>query len=528
MLLIAALSAIIVPFITLVLLKMPATKGMTISALIVIIISYAAWGMQTNIILSSLLQAGHKTLTILWILFGAIIILNTLRHTGAINRINQGFHIISEDMRVQAIIVAFLFGSLIEGASGFGTPAMVTGPLMIALGFRPLAAATIALIADSTAVPFGAVGTPVAVGLSNIPGASVPFFHQIAQQVTLQDLFAGTFIPFILVAILTTFFGKGNGIKAALPMLPWTLFIGILYTGSAFVYAGLVGYEFVSILASLTVLLVATFTAKKGWILPKTDWQEAMDEAFELDSTPSKMGLLTAWAPYLVVVVLLLLTRIIPWLNRFTRTALDFSWNNILGIDAINSSWLFLYSPGSILTIAALLALLIQRKPFSAFTKAAKESVSTMRATGFALLATLTMVQVFSNSGLNANDLASMPQYIALTFANNLGSIWIFVAPFLGELGSFITGSATVSTLTFAPIQYSVANHIHLDHNIVLASQLLGSGAGNMICVHNVVAASAVVGLTGKEGEIIQKTLVPAIIYGLLIGVSGFIAIHFL
>lgn len=93
--------------------------------------------------------------------FGALVLLNTLRHTGAVDRINQGFQSISGDMRVQTIMVAFLFGSLIEGAAGFGTPAMVTGPLMVALGFSPLAAATLALIADSVSVPFGAVGTPI-------------------------------------------------------------------------------------------------------------------------------------------------------------------------------------------------------------------------------------------------------------------------------------------------------------------------------------------------------------------------------
>jgi lactate permease len=136
------------------------------------------------------------------------------------------------------------------------------------------------------------------------------------------------------------------------------------------------------------------------------------------------------------------------------------------------------------------------------------------------------MVQVFSNSGLNANDLISMPQYIAQSFASTLGPIWIFVAPFLGELGAFITGSATVSTLTFSPIQYNVATQIGLDTNIVLAVQVVGGVAGNMICVHNVVAASAVVGLSGREGEIIRKTLIPAVVYGLLVGLAGFLLLN--
>src|SRR5699024_96366 len=158
-------------FIFLVLLRMSAVKGMSLSAVIIILLALTVWGMQGEVVVASILQGTHKALTIVFILFRAIVLLNTRRNTGAVARINQGFRGMSGDMRVQVIIVAFLFGSLIEGASGFGTPAAVTGPLMFALGFNPLAAATLALVADSSAVPFGAVGTPVHVGLSNLPNA---------------------------------------------------------------------------------------------------------------------------------------------------------------------------------------------------------------------------------------------------------------------------------------------------------------------------------------------------------------------
>ncbi|RYG73205.1 L-lactate permease [Lentibacillus lipolyticus] len=520
MYLLIALSAIIFPFLFLVILRMPAAKGMTISAVIVIVLGFTAWGMEGDVIASSALQGVHKAVTILWILFGALVLLNTLRNTGAVDRINLGFQNISGDMRVQVIIVAFLFGSLIEGAAGFGAPAMVTGPLLFALGFRPLAAATIALIADSTAVAFGAVGTPVAIGLSNNPNASEGFFQDIAVSVTTMDLLAGTFIPFILIAILTSFFGKG--VKDAFALLPWTLLIGVVYTGSALLYASLFGYEFVSILASLTGLMIAAFTAKKGWLLPKTEWKSALRNDFEMAGEKSDLGIITAWSPYIIVVVLLLLTRIVPWLKTFTTSAIDFSWSNILGVEGITSDWEFLYSPGTVLVLAAISAIAIQRKSFNTFTSASQESISSMKMTAISLIATLIMVQVFVNSGMNMNDLVSMPQHIAESLASSLGPVWLLVAPFLGELGAFITGSATVSTLTFSPIQYNVAMETGFDVNTVLAAQLIGAGAGNMICVHNVVAASGAVGLSGKEGDIIRKTLIPAVIYGLLAGLSGF------
>lgn len=525
MYLLIALSAIIAPFLFLVVLRMPAYKGMTISAVIVILLAITTWGMETLIVSSSILQGVHKALTILWILFGALLLLNTLQKTGAVNRINQGFRNISEDMRVQAIIVAFLFGALIEGAAGFGAPAMVTGPLLFALGFSPLAAATLALIADSTSVAFGAVGTPLTVGLSNSPDAGQSFFHDVAVTITSMDLMAGTFIPFMVVAVLTTFFGKG--FKESLPMLPWTLLIGIVYTASALLYAALFGHEFVSILASLTVLIIATWTAKKGWLMPKNIWKGALREGFETTKEKEPMSMLTAWAPYIAVVVLLLLTRTVGWLENFTQTFIDFTWTDILGVTEIESDWEFLYSPGTILAVAALVAILVQRKSFGNLTKATVESLFSMKMTAIALISTLIMVQVFVNSGMNINDLTSMPNYIAQSMASSLGPVWIFVAPFLGELGSFISGSATVSTLTFSPIQIDVANSTGYPVNTVLAAQLIGAGAGNMFCVHNVVAASGAVGLSGKEGDIIRKTLLPAIIYGLLIGIAGFIMLHF-
>ena len=528
MLLLVALTAIIAPLFFLVILRMSALKGMFFSSIIVILLGLTVWGMEGKIVLASTLQGGHKALTILLILFGAIVLLNTLTNTGAVARINQGFQSISGDMRVQVVIVGFLFGALIEGAAGFGTPAAVVGPLMFALGFNPMAAAVLALIANSAPVPFGAVGTPVIVGLSNLPGADLALYHEVAKKITMLDLFAGTFIPFMLIVILTVFFGKKKGLSDAFALLPWALLIGIGYTGSAFLYARLFGPEFVSILASLTGLVLAAGTAKAGILMPKTEWKEALRDGFELKTEKEEMGLLTAWSPYLVVVGLLLLTRIVPAVKNFAKSAVDLTWSNVIGVEGVTSGWEVLYSPGTILVLAAILAVLIQRKSFSNFTKASKDSLISIKNASFALLFTLALVQVFTNSGMNMKDLISMPQYIAETLAGTFGPVWVFAAPFLGQLGAFITGSATVSTLTFSPVQFSIAQQIGLNTEVILAGQVIGAAAGNMICVHNVVAASAVVGLSGKEGDIIRKTIIPSLLYCLLVGIGGFVILSFM
>src|SRR5699024_6864501 len=146
---------------------------------------------------------------------------------------------------------------------------------------------------------------------------------------------------------------------------------------------------------------------------------ETMREGFEVDLEKSKMGLLSAWSPYLIVVLLLLLTRIVPFIKNFTLTYVDLSCENIFGIDGITSNWEILYSPGTIFILAALIAVTFQSRRFSDFSKAAKESLFSIKDAAIALFATLALVQVFANSGLNANDLLSMPQYIANSLANS-------------------------------------------------------------------------------------------------------------
>jgi lactate permease len=521
MMFITAFSVIIAPFIFLVLLRLPAKTGMLYSALIFIGLAYFTWDMEPLILSASILEGFHQAVTILFILLGAIVLLNTLRETGAVARINQGFRNISPDMRVQVVIVAFLFGSLIEGAAGFGTPAAVTGPLMVALGFTPLAAATLALIADSTAVSFGAVGTPVIIGLGGLEEAGPQFFQDIAVNITFMDMFVGTFVPFLLIAVLTVSFGRHKQQGSLMKLFPWALMVGLIYSVSAFVYAVLFGPEFVAILASLTGLAAAAVTAKKNILLPKTIWKEALAEGFQDEEEKSEMSLVAAWSPYFIVIALLLLTRIVEPVQEFTQAALDLSWNNILGVEGITSGWQVLYSPGAVLLLAALLSVFTQRKKLKDFGTAVKNAQGTVVGAALALFPTLALVNVFINSGMNTADLVSMPEYIALVLSAGLGSVWHIAAPFLGLLGSFVTGSAMVSALTFSPIQVNVALGTGLDPNIVLAQQVAGSAAGNMICVHNVVAAAAVVGMVGREGDIIRKTVLPALAYALLIGLVG-------
>jgi len=235
------------------------------------------------------------------------------------------------------------------------------------------------------------------------------------------------------------------------------------------------------------------------------------------------MSLIRAWSPYAIVIGLLVLSRTIAPIKDFFQHFIDLSYNNILGIQNVNSSLQLLYSPGFILIFAAVLAVFIQGSKASTITKASMKSLASVKGAALALIPTLALVQIFSNSGMNLSNLDSMPIYLATFLGEHLNGVWVLLAPFVGELGSFITGSATVSTLTFSPVQYQIAMQYGLNTNLILGLQIIGGAAGNMICVHNVVAVSTVVKTEGQEGLIIKKTIFPALLYGLLAGISALI-----
>ena len=500
------------PLVFLVLFKMSAKKGMTISMILMMILAIVVWQVSFSVIFASVFIGIHKSLTIILILLGALTLVNTLKNTKAIKRINQGFETISKDKRILAVIIAFLFGALIEGASGFGTPAAITGPLLVGMGFNPLTAVIVALVADSTPVSFGAVGTPLAVGLGDL-GLNL---NEIAVNITFIDLFSGVFIPTIVVImfVLLNKEYKNNKMKRIIEIIPWTIFVGLVYVVIAYLTALFIGFEFVSIITPIFTLIIITISTRYGFLVPNKEKTQEIEKP--------EMSLFKAWSPYLVVVLLLLLTRVIDPLKNFLLSIDFLSLNNVFNT-SLSSQFAILYSPGAILLVASVFASLYQKSGLKDVKDAILDTRKVILGALLALIPTLIMVTIYTNSQYNGLNLESMPTY----FANNLGSIfgdmWPIMSPFLGMVGSFVSGSSTVSNLTFGKVQYSIANSVNINMNVVMAEQVIGSAVGNMICVHNVVAAASVVGLENQEGIIIKKTIVPALIYTLLVAIVSFI-----
>jgi lactate permease len=545
-----------VVFVLLVVLKRTAKFSMLMAYLATALIALTVWGQNVATVAGATVNGLVTALTLLFIIFGAILVLQTIQESGAIRAIRQGFTDLSPDRRIQAIIIAWLFGSMIEGASGFGTPAAVAAPLLVAIGFPAMAAVLVTLIIQSTPVSFGAVGTPMLVGvntgLSNsdavlqtiAPMSLVDYVVAVAANVAMVHALVGFVIPLIMVGMLTRFFGANRSFTEGFRVWKFALFAGLAFTVPYYLVAWLLGPEFPSLVGGLLGLLIVVPAARRGFLIPRDrfefparqGWNQhwfgtlKSDEAEAALPAPdgsARISLLRAWSPYVIIALLLVATRVIAPLKAALlspQATIDFT--NLFG-SGIGARAQLLYSPGTILILTSLLCVLIFRMNGKAYARAWAGSARTMVAAAPALLLAVPMVQVFINTGRGPLD--SMPLVLAEGVSSVVGGAWPLFAPLIGALGAFIAGSNTVSNMMFSLFQFSAAGQIGLGAAgamIVVTLQAVGGAAGNMICVHNVVAASAVVGLSDREGDVIRMTLIPMAYYTVQAGLIGMALIY--
>ena len=537
-----ALTPIVTVGVLLVGFRLPASRAMPVAYAVTLLVAALVWRVTPLGLVAASLQGLLLAATLLYIIFGALLLLATLGASGAVATIRDAFTGISPDRRVQAIIVGWLFGSFIEGASGFGTPAAIAAPLMLALGFPAMAAVMVGLVIQSTPVSFGAVGTPILVGLAGGLDADLAreaivaggwtarsYLEHVAVRVAVLHAAAGTLVPLFLCAMLTRFYGARRSAREGLAAWPFALFSAFAFTVPYLACAVLLGPEFPSLIGGAFGMAVVVAAARRGWFVPREvwdfgrrrDWERAWMGSIEpaTDARRAHMSTARAWLPYGVVAVLLLVTRL-PSLGLGAWLAgVDIGPASILG-SGIGQSFLPLYSPGFLFIVTCVVTYGLHRMRAAEIRQSWRVAASQLRGAAVALVFALPMVRVFIESGpaLNASGLDSMPLMLAQTAADVAGQAWPLCAPWIGALGAFVAGSNTVSNLMFALFQFATALKIGADPAVVVAVQAVGGAAGNMITVHNVVAASATVGLIGQEGALIRKTLVPMVYYCLLTG----------
>ena len=547
----------------LVMLRWPASRAMPLTYAVAAALALFVWQVPGMQVAAATINGLVIALTLLYIIFGAILLLNTLRASGAINVIRRGFTDVSRDRRVQVIIVAWLFGSFIEGSAGFGTPAAVAVPLLVGLGFPGMAAVMAGMIIQSTPVSFGAAGTPilvgvntglsadpalVAYGMERVAGEWNDFLRFVGFRVAVLHAIAGTLVPLILVSFMTRFFGERKSFAEGLQVWKFALFAALSMTVPYIIAGYFLGPEFPALVGSLVGLLIVVLAARRGFLVPKPEeawdfgdkstWPSEWTGSIEIKDDAGNgapMSLLRAWTPYVIVALLLLTSRspfpilgpVLDPFEAFLQSTFALTWPEILGTGISMNAVQPLYLPGGLFIATSLITWFIHRIPGPAYKQAWTTSLQVTASASIALVFTVPMVQVFINTMGGAAGFERMPIVLADGVASLAGGAWPIFAPFIGGIGAAVAGSNTVSNMMFSQFQFGMGQRIAADPVWIVALQAVGGAAGNMICVHNVVAASAVVGLLGREGSIIRITLLPFVYYALLPGSVGYLIVSY-
>ncbi|MDR2807031.1 MAG: L-lactate permease [Puniceicoccales bacterium] len=563
---IVAVFPILVALISMVGLRWGAAKAMTLAWLTCALAAIFVWHLPALYVSALSLQGIISAMSVLIIVFGALLILHTLQYSGAMETIQYGMQSISKDMRIQAIIIGYMFSAFIEGAAGFGTPAALTAPLILALGFPPLAAAILCLTLNSFPVTFGAVGTPMITGFGaslqslieqavahGTFSSSAHCLEVIGRAVALMHIPMIFFLPIFTLGLITRYFGPNRSWKEGFAAWKFCIFSAVAFTVPFLLIAWFMGPEMPSMIGGLIGLSIIVFGAKHGFCVPKTVW--TFGEVFKWEKDWSgevvfddnselkpQMSQFMAWMPYILIGIILVLTRIdaLPLKEIFNRYGV-IAFSDILGYKGVNESSLkLLYLPGIIpFTLIAVLTIFMHSIPMRKVVKAWMETLSKMKTAAISLCASVALVKIFQGSGnfthpdliaqLAAEgvdtNILSMPRAMAEAIGGVVGPLWPMVASYVGGLGSLITGSNTVSNILFGQFQWDMAELQNISRIVILAAQGTGGAMGNMVCIHNIVAVCAVLGLSNREGDILKKTFWPFLLYGISTGLMAYIFI---
>ncbi len=527
-------------FVLLGVLRLAAWKAALISLAVSIVVALAAYSMPVGPAVSAGLEgAAFGFFPILWIVINAIWLYNMTVETGHFDVLRRSFAKVSDDQRIQAVIIAFCFGALLEALAGFGTPVAITSVMLIALGFRPIKAATVALVANTAPVAFGALAVPITT-LATVSGESE---HVLAQIVGRQTPLLGVFVPMALVYIVD----KGKGVRATLPA---TLTCGIAFAVAQFATSNFLSTQLTDIVAALVgalsvVLLLRVWQPTDTYVesdehelvgassgaavggaaasrrgdsvsgagrgaarhdepVPSTTVGDlaARDEG-KVDSTQE---VVKAYAPYLIIIALFIIAQIPGIKGALDAPTRSFAWPGLDGLKTASGktstlpmfklNWLS--AAGTLMLIAGLLTIpaigISPAKALKAYGATYKQLASAI----LTVMAVLGLAYVMNASG----QTASLGSWMA-----GAGAAFAILSPILGWLGVAVTGSDTSSNSLFGALQVSAAKDVGLSPALMAAANSSGGVLGKMISPQNLAIAAAAVGLSGREGDLFRKVV---------------------
>lgn len=509
----ALIAAIPIAFIfwALIIKKMKGYLASLLTVLIAIVLAIVVYGMPVRLALASTLHGAlYGLLPICWVIIGAMFLYNVTVSSGQFEIIKNFMASITTDRRLQALLVAFSFGAFLEGAAGMGAPVAITAAMLVGLGFNPLYAAGISLVANTAPVAFGSVGIPVitAAQVSGLPEMAV------SQMVGRTLPILGLIVPLYLVVMM-------SGFRRSLEVMPAVLVSGIVFALVQFLVSNYVNPMLPGILAGLASIISLTVLLK--YWKPKSIWR-FRDEPQHLISTGHKYStgqIFRAWSPFIIMTLMIMAWGMQP-VKEALNSILDIKFfipglrDTILRpdgsgfLDIKPYDFNILSTAGTATILSAIISLPIIGMSFK---EGLKSFAATLNQVKFPIITIASIVGfafVANNSGMSIT--------IAMALAGT-GMLFPFFSPVLGWLGVFLTGSDTSSNALFCKLQYTSAETIGIDPVLSVGANASGGVTGKMISPQSLAVGAAAVGLVGKESDLLRFTIKHSLILLLVISI---------
>lgn len=488
-------------------LKMAGHVACPIALIITVIEALFLWKQKIIDVLTGGLEGFAMAIwPICLVIVAAVFTYNLVVHTKNMELIKKMLTSVSKDKRILVLIISWGFGGFMEGMAGFGTAVAIPAGILCGLGFDPIFAAMICLVANTTPVAFGSIGIPT-VTAANVTGFSP---HMTASYVVLQLAIMVILVPFFLVFIT----GKHEGAKGLgdyKEILFITLMSGVSFLIPQYLTAKFIGAELPAVIGSVCSMAVTIILAKvmlKG----KSSKFDVEIEEKEDERSLTVKDALVAWSPFILVLVFLLLTSTLVPAIHDPLSAIKSNVPIYTGEGAAPYTFTWVATPGVLILIAAFIGGIIQKCPIGEIFGVLGKTIVQMLKTIITIMAVLATAKIMGYSG--------MTQSIADFIVRVTGSFYPLVAPLIGSIGTFVTGSSTSSSVLFSKLQASTGAELNINQIWLVAANTVGSTAGKIISPQSIAVATAATATVGKESEILTKVIkyfvLFAVIYGLV------------
>lgn len=487
-------------------LKMPAYKAVPIALVLALILALFIWNMPALDAFTASLEGVALALwPIILVIIAAVFTYNLSLHTGKMELIKRMLTGVTTDKRLLVLIIAWGFGGFLEGMAGFGTAVAIPASMLWALGFNPFFSATVCLIANSTPTVFGSIGIPT-VTLGQVTGLDT----MVLSNATALQLFPLIVLtPFILVML------TGKSMKALKGVGVLTLISGVAFALPEWLVAKYIGPELAVVIGSVCSMVFTILGAKL--LKPKCSGGE-----FEMEAAPKQAGeaitfrqAVLAWLPFILIFVFLITIKTVPWLITHlgaVKTAV-----HIYTGGTAPYTFVWIATPGVMIILATFIGGFIQGARFGEMVGVFGKTIVQMSKTILTIVCVVATAKVMGYSGMIST--------IAAMIVGITGSFYPLLAPFIGSIGAFITGSGTSATVLFGKLQTEAAGQIAANPHWLAAANTCGAAIGKMISPQNIAIAVASTGLAGSEGKILNNVLKYYLLFIVLMGLITFFGV---